>query len=66
MVACVPCLQYKGTHSPGVEMNVLGNSFVVYDHFLVVSVIGRIIGDPEFGHLNLRVTQFSMRNSCVA
>lgn len=50
----------------GVEVNVLGNSSVVYDDFLVVSVIGGIIRDPEFGHLNLRVTQFCMRDSCIA
>lgn len=53
------------THSPGVEMNALGKSSVVYDHSLVVSVIGRIIRDPELGHLNLRVTQFCMRDSCI-
>lgn len=39
---------------------------MVYDDFLVVSVIGGIIRDPEFGHLNLRVTQFCMRDSCIA
>lgn len=70
MVACICCLQETGTHSgahsPGVEVNVLGNSSVVYDDFLVVSVIGGIIRDPEFGHLNLRVTQFCMRDSCIA
>ena len=48
-----------------VEMNVLGNSSVVYDDSLVVSVIEGIIWNPEFGHLNLRVTQFSMRNPCI-
>lgn len=57
--------RHSRTHSPRVEMNVLGNSSVVYDDSLVVSVIEGIIWNPEFGHLNLRVTQFSMRNPCI-
>lgn len=58
-------LQHEGAHSPGIEMNFLRNFPVVCDHFVVVSIINGIIRDPKFGHLNFRVTQFSMRNSCI-
>lgn len=58
-------LQHEGAHSPGIEMNFLGNFPVVCDHFVVVSIINGVIRDPKLGHLNFRVAQFSMRNSCI-
>lgn len=38
---------------------------MVCDHFLVVSIINWVIGNPKFGYLNFRVTQFSVGDSCV-
>lgn len=38
---------------------------MVRDYFLVVSIINGIIRDPKFGHLNFRVTQFSMGDPCI-
>lgn len=52
-------------HSPRIETNLLWNFPLVCDHFLVVSVINGIIGDPKFGHLNFGVTQSSMGDSCI-
>lgn len=54
-----------GTHSPGIEMNLLRNFPVVCDHLLVVPIIKGVIRDPKFGHLNFRVTQFSTGDSCI-
>lgn len=58
-------LQHEGAHSPGIEMNFLGNFPGVCDHLVMVFIINGVIRNPEFGHLNFRVTQFSMRNSCI-
>ena len=38
---------------------------MVCDHFLVVSIINWVIGNPKFGYLNFRVTQFSVGDSRV-
>lgn len=56
---------HEGMHSPRIEMNFLWNFPLVCDHFLVVSIINGVIRDPKFGHLNFRVTQFSMGDSCI-
>lgn len=58
-------LQCEGTHSPGIKVNLGGHFPVVCNHFLVVSVINGVIRDPKFGHLNFRVTQSSVGDSCI-
>ena len=58
-------LRHEGTHSPGIEMNLGGHFPVVCNYFLVVSVINGVLMDPKFGHLNFRVTQSRMGDSCI-
>lgn len=60
---CTP--QHKVTLSPGIEMNFLRNFPVVSDHFLIISIISGVIRNPKFGHLNFRVTQSSVGDSCI-
>lgn len=64
-VSPICSLPHQGAHSPGIETDFLGNFPEVCDHLVVVSVINGVVGDPELGHLNFRVTQFSMGNSCI-
>lgn len=55
----------EGLYSPRIKMNFLWNFPRVCNYFLVVSVINGVIRDPEFGHLNFRVTHLSTGDSCI-